>query len=250
MDEMELLVRIYRPMLRQGPGSSETTRRAIELAGLSASNVLRIADIGCGTGAASIQLAKELDANVVAVDFLEPFLAELSSRAAKQDVGDRITTVEASMEDLPFADAQFDVIWSEGAIYNMGFTEGVQAWRRFLKPGGLLVCSEITWTTAERPLEIEEFWNGEYPQIDLASAKIGVLEKAGYSPRGYFVLPDECWTEGFYGPLTQRLDAVGQEYAAEPETQAIIAAQRAEIDLYRRFGGHYGYGLYIASLDH
>lgn len=248
MDEMELLVEIYRPMLRQGPGSAAATRRATELAGLSASSRLQIADIGCGTGAASIQLARELDADVVAVDFLEPFLAELSCRAALEGVSDRITTVEASMEDLPFDDGQFDVIWSEGAIYNMGFAEGVQAWLRFLKPGGVLVCSEITWTTAERPLEVEEFWMGEYPQIDLASANIGVLEQAGYSPRGYLILPEDCWIEGFYDPLAKRLDVVGQAYTDESEAQAIIAAQRAEIELYRRFGGYYGYGMYIAQV--
>ena len=248
MDERELLVEIYRPMPRLGPGSSAATRRAMELAGLRATSGLQVADIGCGTGAASLQLAHELGADVVAVDFLEPFLAEVNARASEEGVGERITTLEASMEDLPFDDGCFDVIWSEGAIYNMGFAEGIHAWRRFLKPGGVLVVSEITWTTAERPLEIEEFWTGEYPQIDLASAKIELLEQAGYSPRGYFVLPQECWTEGFYGPLAKRLDAVEQQRGADPDAQALISAQRAEIDLYRRFGDYFGYGVYVARV--
>ena len=35
-----------------------------------------------------------------------------------------------------------DLIWSEGAIYNIGFEQGVRDWRPFLKEGGVLVASE------------------------------------------------------------------------------------------------------------
>jgi SAM-dependent methyltransferase len=81
---------------------------------------------------------------------------------------------------------EFDVIWSEGAIYNMGFAAGVSAWRRFLKPGGKLIVSEITWLTADRPAELQSHRDAEYPEIDVASAKIGILERQGYIPEGYF----------------------------------------------------------------
>lgn len=90
----------------------------------------------------------------------------------------------ASMDDLPFDAEEFDVIWSEGAAYNVGFAEAARYWRQFLRPGGILVVSEITWTTAQRPREIEDFWVGQYPQIDLASAKIEVLDPSGYRCRG------------------------------------------------------------------
>jgi SAM-dependent methyltransferase len=59
------------------------------------------------------------------------------------------------METLPFTEGEFDVIWSEGAVYNMGFEAGVSAWRRFLKPGGKLIVSEITWLSATRPPELQ-----------------------------------------------------------------------------------------------
>lgn len=156
MDELTLLADLHKAGLRQGPGSPDVTRRAMVLAGLDGSRPLEIADIGCGTGGASLELARMLDARITAVDFLPSFLDVLRQRAQAQGLGERIMTLEASMDALPFTDASFDVIWSEGAVYNMGFEAGIAAWKRFLKPGGKLVLSEITWTTphGRKPLLI------------------------------------------------------------------------------------------------
>ncbi len=187
--QMQLLLDLHRSNFRQGPGGDAETKRAMELAGLDRSRPLKIADVGCGTGASTILLAKELDAHITAVDFLPVFLDELHTRAIDHGVAERITTLNCSMDALPFAQGEFDVIWSEGAVYNMGFEAGVSAWRRFLKPGGKLIVSEITWLSATRPAELQSHWEAEYPEIDVASAKIGLLERHGYSPEGYFALP-------------------------------------------------------------
>ena len=181
MDELDLLFDLHRRNPRQGPGSRAATLRAIELAGLDSERTLQVADLGCGTGASARVLAEVLDARITAVDFGQPFLDELDRLAAEDGRADRIETVNASIDDLHsddarFADGRFDVVWSEGAIYNVGFERGVRDWRRLLKPGGVLVASEITWTTATRPDAIEAFWNAAYPEIDVASAKLGVLE--------------------------------------------------------------------------
>jgi len=247
MNELETLVEIYRPMVRQGPGSRETTVRAIDLADLRGGCDLRIADIGSGTGAASMDLARELTAEVVAVDFISAFLSELETRANDAGLGDSVTTCEASMVDMPFAAAEFDCLWSEGAIYNMGFAEGVQAWRHFLKPGGVLAVSEITWLTADRPAEIEEYWRREYPQIDTAGAKIEILEHSGYTPSGYFVLPRQCWEQEFYEPVEARLLDVAQEHRGDESVQTVIQAHFDEIALYRRYSEFFSYGFYIAT---
>lgn len=99
--------------------------------GLNRASDLKIADIGCGTGAATRVLARELDAHVTAVDFLPELLAQLEDAAGRAGLADRITTLCASMESLPFAESELDAIWSEGAIYNMGFAAGITAWRRY-----------------------------------------------------------------------------------------------------------------------
>lgn len=84
------------------------------------------------------------------------------------------------MDSLPFAKERFDVIWSEGAIYNIGFENGVRYLKQFVKPKGLLIVSEITWTTNERPKEIEDHWNNEYAEIGTAASKFAVLESYGF----------------------------------------------------------------------
>ncbi len=195
MRDLQLLIDLHRHATRQGPGGEAETKRALDLAGLDRSRLLKIADIGCGTGDSTILLAKELDAEITAVDILQEFLDELQSRANDHGVADKITTLNCSMDALPFTAREFDVIWSEGAIYNMGFEAGISAWSRFLKTGGTLIVSEITWLSATRPPELQSYWEGEYPEIDVASTKIGILERHGYSPEAYFVLPMHCLLE-------------------------------------------------------
>jgi SAM-dependent methyltransferase len=150
------------------------------------------------------------------------------------------------MDELPFSENAYDVLWAEGAIYNMGFQNGIENWKRFLKPGGILVASEITWLTHERPHEIQAHWDQEYPEIDVASAKIGQLEAAGYSPIGYFTLPESCWLENYYAPLKAGFEAFLKRNDHAVAAQEIVSAELAEIELYEKFKAFYSYGVYIA----
>lgn len=231
---------------RQGPGSDDTTRRAIDLSGLREVAHPAIADIGCGTGASTLVLADELDADIVAVDLLPAFLRRLEQSAERLGFADRITTVATSMDALPFDDASLDAIWSEGAIYNIGFEHGIAAWRRFLKPGGVLAVSEITWLTEDRPAELDRHWNAEYPDIGTASAKIAALERTGYSPIGYVVLPEHCWLDHYYRPLQQRMADFLDRHDHAEAAQRIVEAEQHEIDLYERFSAFVSYGFYVA----
>ncbi len=244
--QLKLLMDFHRHSIRQGPGGREETRLALELAGLDRSSPLKIADIGCGTGASAILLAKDLDAEITAVDFLAGFLDELHIRADNEGVAGKITTLNCSMDKLPFAEQEFDVIWSEGAIYNMGFEAGVTAWRRFLKPGGKLIVSEITWLSATRPPDLQSYWDKAYPEIDVASAKIGVLERHGYSPEAYFVLPTHCWLENYYRPMQSRFDGFLERHGRSEEAEAIVAGEEQEIALYEKYYPYYSYGVYVA----
>jgi SAM-dependent methyltransferase len=246
MDHLQLLVELHKDAARQGPGGDEETRMSIALSGLSTAKALTIADIGCGTGASTMVLAQCLDTRVTAVDFIPEFLAKLEAAAARNGAADRIKTVSAPMDDLPFEEGEFDAIWSEGAIYNMGFEAGISAWRRYLKPGGVLAVSELTWLTHDRPAELQAHWEREYSQVDTASAKMAVLEKHGYSPVGYFALPDHCWLDNYYRPMEQRFASFLAAYADAGLAHEIIESERREISLYERFRAFFGYGYYIA----
>ncbi len=111
--------------------------------------------------------------------------------------------IVGSMDDLPFQPQEYDVIWCEGAIYNIGFERGLKEWHKYIKKGGCVAVSEVSWFTDERPKEIDDFWMDAYPEIDTISNKMAQLQKAGYIPVATFVLPENCWTDHFYAPQVE-----------------------------------------------
>lgn len=246
-DYFKLLIELHKNAKRQGPGGDQEVIKILELAELTKLKRVNIADIGCGTGASTIQLAKQLDANITAVDFIFEFVEILKDKAEKECLTEKINTLVCSMEALPFRDNEFDIIWSEGAIYNMGFKKGVNEWKKYLKLDGFLVVSEITWLTNERPDEIQQHWDSEYPEIDTASAKLQVLEDAGYSPVSYFYLPESCWLDNYYRPMQKRFSDLLSRYKNNQSIQRLIAAEENEIDLYERYKKYFGFGVYIAK---
>jgi SAM-dependent methyltransferase len=246
MDELSLLTDLHKRAYRQGPGGDEETRLAFELARIDKATPLRVADIGCGTGAPTLCLARELNAAITAVDFLDTFLEVLEERASSAGLSDKISTFSGSMENLPFDEGELDLIWSEGAIYNIGFENGVRQWRHFLKPGGLLVVSEITWITETRPAELQRHWESEYPEVDLASNKLAALERSGYSPAGYFFLPENCWIDNYYRPMEAGFADFLERNGNDERARTIVEAEKREIDLYREYKDYYSYGVYIS----
>jgi cyclopropane fatty-acyl-phospholipid synthase-like methyltransferase len=247
MVQLELLVDLHVRNRRQGPGADEETIRALELARIPRNRNLTVADIGCGTGASSLVLARELEVDVLAVDLFPRFLTELESRASAAGLCGRISTLAASMDALPFETEQWDVIWSEGAIYNLGFERGINMMRSFLKQGGILALSEITWLTQNRPEEIAEHWVQEYPEIATSAQKMAQLERAGYTPLGYFVLPPSCWIKNYYEPLEASHEAFLKDHHHSRAAQAVVDEGRREFELYRRYANFFSYGFYIAK---
>jgi SAM-dependent methyltransferase len=242
----DLLVDLHKGNKRQGPGGDEQTSLALELSGLDRSKPLVIADVGCGTGSSTVMLAENLNASIVAIDLFESFLDVLSEEAQIRGIADKIKTLACSMEDLPFDEESLDAIWAEGSIYNVGFAKGVGYFNRFLKPGGILAVSEITWLTTERPEEIQQHWHAEYPEIGTASDKVTVLENHGYSLKGYFPLPITSWLDNYYEPLENSFAGFLSRHDSD-DARAIVEAERLELALYRRFSAYYSYGFYIAQ---
>jgi len=150
------------------------------------------------------------------------------------------------MDDLPFNKGEFDLIWSEGAIYNMGFENGLKKWKDFLKVGGYLAVSEITWITQSRPKEIEKFWKSEYPEIDVASNKIKQLENNGYSLVGYFYLSQDSWIYNYYKPMEERFDPFLKRHGNAEIARKVVNDNKTEIELYKKYKDYYSYGFYIA----
>lgn len=245
MTELELIFDLHIDGHRQGPGSKEITLKAFSLTGFNADEEIKILDIGCGTGAQTLDLAQHTHASITALDFSPEFLDKLKRRAEKLNLSNRIELIASSMADLPFEKESFDLIWSEGAIYNMGFEKGIQYWREFLKPSGVIAVSEIVWTQSNPPIELIEYWNQAYTEMDFISNKIQVLENYGFSPLGHMVLPENCWMEEYYLPLQNRFNDFIKKNGAEGELLTQI--EKEEIDFYLKYKDYYSYSFFIAK---
>ena len=157
-----------------------------------------------------------------------------------------VSTVVASMDGLPFERDEFDIVWSEGAVYNMGFRKGVNYWKDFIKDGGILAVTELSWITENRPDELADFWNAEYAEMDTVSGKIRILEEAGYMVLGHFILQDNCWLDNYYYPLVESHKDFLSRYGEYDLARRIVETDMQELEFYKKYKNYYGYVFYIA----
>jgi ubiquinone/menaquinone biosynthesis C-methylase UbiE len=242
--DYNLIAEYYSSVARQGPGSPEVTRKALSFID-KLTDQSRIADLGCGTGGQTMVLAQHAPGTITGIDLFPGFIELFNQNAAKLNLQDRVSGVVGSMDNLSFQKEELDLIWSEGAIYNIGFERGLQEWREFLKTGGYIAVSEASWFTEERPAEIEEFWQDAYPGIDTIPNKVAQLQAAGYIPIASFILPENCWTEHFYEPQVSAQEAFLKKQAGNKAAENFIANQRHETALYYKYKAYYGYVFYI-----
>ncbi len=244
MDVMEYFMQLYGELPRAGPGDNHATRRALGMIkGLAPAP--RILDIGCGPGVQTLELARLTGGTIVALDLMPRMIERMREGAERQGLADRIETVQMDMNEMDFPEESFDLVWSEGAIYLMGFKRGLEKVKRFVKTGGHVAVSEAVWLQPDPPPEVLEFWE-EYPEIDTVQKKLEVIGELGYLDMGHFVLPNHCWTKDYYDPLMKRADLLDQAWKEEPEeVRSIILEARNEMDIFRKYHDYYGYCFFV-----
>lgn len=237
---------IYEAIPRQGPGDRQSTERALGLLPPLTSHH-RILDIGCGSGAQTVDLARATAARIVAVDLHEAFVTQLVKRAADQGLGARIQAQVGDMNDLAFPDGSFDVLWCEGAIVIVAgsFSKGLATWRRLLVPGGHMVVSELCWLRDDPPTEVKAFFEAEGADVTDMDARRKAIADNGYRLVGDFVLPSVGWWENYYVPLGAALERFRLAHAGNDEALEVAARSQYELDLYRRYQEHFGYGFFV-----
>ena len=244
--DLNLISEYFSRVERQGPGSPEITLKALSFVD-NLTGESRIADIGCGTGGQTMVLAQHAPGTITGVDILPDFIQLFNSNAEKLNLQDRVKGRVESMDYLSFQEEELDLIWSEGAIYNIGFERGINEWRKFLKPGGYIAVSEMTWFTEERPAEIQKFLQDVCPEIDLISTKVAQVQKAGYIPVATFILPENCWTEHYFAPLIAKQEQFLKKYSGNKAAEDFVASERYEMELYRQYKAFHGYVFYIGK---
>lgn len=245
--DLNLICEYFSQMERQGPGCPEITLKALGFTD-NLTKESRIADIGCGTGGQTMVLAQNVSGQITGLDLFPDFIRIFNQNAEQLGLSNRVKGIVGSMEEeLPFEAASLDLIWCEGAIYNIGFERGLTEWNRYLKKGGYIAVSEPSWFTDERPDEINDFWMKAEPGIDTIPIKFAQMQKAGYIPVSIFILPENCWTEHYFAPQAEARAKLLEKYANNEAVERFLAFGHNEEELYHKYKEFYGYVFYIGK---
>ena len=105
----------------------------------------RILDLGSGTGAGTLALARRFpEAEVIALDLSRPLLDRLQEKARDLGVAGRISVVEADVDTVWPAVDPVDLVWASASLHHLADPDRVLAdVLATLRPGGLLVVAEL-----------------------------------------------------------------------------------------------------------
>ncbi|MGH7557541.1 MAG: class I SAM-dependent methyltransferase, partial [Gemmatimonadota bacterium] len=96
------------------PGGAALTRRLIRSLGVGPRDT--VADVACGLGASSLQLAREAGCRVVGID-LSPESVEAAQRSAEDEALDgSLSFLVGDAEALPLEDASLDGVLCEWSL--------------------------------------------------------------------------------------------------------------------------------------
>lgn len=244
---MELLLETHIGLDRQGPGSIETMKQALSFLE-PLDRFEQIADLGCGTGGQTLQLANSLPGMITGLDMFPEFIHELNHKAKNNNLEHRLKGIVGKMECLPFEKHSLDLIWSEGAIDNIGFKEGLGHWHDYVKPGGFVAVTCPSWITKEHPKDVEQFWSDAGSHLDPVEKNIEIMQACGYEFTAAFTLPEYCWIDNYYLPREAAIQRLMKKYFESDTMKNYAELNRYEVELYNRYKKHYGYVFYIGRI--
>jgi len=240
----QVMADLYGPLPRQGPGSVAVTRRAFSLRGPLPDRPL-VLDIGCGTGGQTMELAQLTPGHIIALDIFEWALDTVADKVVRVGLSDRVHTTRQSMDAMSFPEKTFDLIWSEGALYSIGFAEALATCRGLLKPGGCLAASELCWYSDDPPDEVLQFWESSYPDMRTVDENLRLIAASGLELLGHFHVPDEAWWDDYYTPMSKLLPSLRQKYADSPDALALFDENETEMAVHRTYARWYGYEFFV-----
>ncbi len=194
---------------------------------------------------------------VVAIDSAAVFIDALTARAKQLDLDRLIVPIQGDMANLDRSVGVFDLLWSEGAIYHLGFERGLKLWRPLLVDGGIAVISELSWFIDRAPDPAIAYWQNAYPMMGTEAENIvraasplgNRANRSGFSVLSTHRLPSQAWWVNYYEPLRERMQQIEitpiTRWRSLSARQSIIDETEAEMRMFERFSDSYGYTFYV-----
>ena len=233
------LTDLHRGLDRKGPGDAEFSRNI--LSSLSVPLKPRIADLGCGSGASALLLAQYYGSTVMAVDSSAVFIGELKARAVQMGLESLIVPIQGDMAELDWPLGSVDLLWSEGAAYNLGFERALKIWQPLLAKNGIAVISELSWFMDDAPARAIAYWQNAYPTMGTEAENVDRANRSGFNILSTHRLPSQAWWSNYYDPLRERM----RQIEINSSTQSVIRETKEEMRLFKRFSDSYGYTFYV-----
>ncbi|MBM9535711.1 class I SAM-dependent methyltransferase [Desulfobulbus alkaliphilus] len=240
----EIFFEVYGALPRQGPGNRACAARALSLCrDLPPSPA--VLDLGCGAGGQTLHLAELLDGSIMAIDTHTPGIELLKKKITARGLDQRIQARVGDMSDLQLPPRSFDLIWSEGALYNIGIAAALKLCHDLLRPNGYLAFTDAVWREDNPPAEVRAGFELDYPAMGDTDQLITTIQAAGFELIGHFTLPDEAWWEDFYTPMEERIKELRHVYSHDPQALAILDQIGEEPALHRHHSRCYAYEFFV-----
>ncbi|MGI4953793.1 MAG: class I SAM-dependent methyltransferase [Janthinobacterium lividum] len=141
-----------------------------------------VLDVGSGLGGPSRTLASTFGCSVTGIDLAPSFVEAAGMLSELAGLADRVRYRCADALAMPFADASFDVAWSQHVAMNIADRAGLYAEiHRVLKPGGRFATYDVVAGSGE-PLHVPVPWSAGPDTSFLlrADAMRDILERQGF----------------------------------------------------------------------
>jgi SAM-dependent methyltransferase len=242
----EIFLELFESLPRQGVGGRQYTARALALCG-DLPRTPAIIDLGCGVGAQTFDLAELTDGTIVAIDKHAPFVERLRQTVAARGLAGQIDARVGDMLQLDLPPHSFDLVWSEGAVYNVGIERALQVGRGLLRPRGHLAFTDAVWGRDNPPEEVKAAF-AEYPTMRPIDQILPLFAAAGFDLLGHFTLPSAAWWDDFYTPMLARIGEMRARYTGDDEAQRALDNIAAETEMHRKYADYYPYVFFVARL--
>ena len=244
MEGMEYFYELCEALPRCGPGENEFTRRAFNSIPKRPEQPF-ILDIGCGPGVQTLELARISNGQIIALDNHQAFLDQLMKTARAEGLAETIIPKNISMREMDFDPNTFDIIWSEGALYFMGFQNGLRRCHQLLKNDGYLAVTEVVYLLPDPPDTVRQFFEYEYPDIKDVKGNVKLIQNEGFILISNFTLSESAWMDSYYVPMEKELFRLDQKYRGNKIALDVFESLRNEIDIYRNYSKFYGYEFFV-----